>query len=318
MSRDFTHLHVHTEYSILDGINKVDKLCQYVNEQGMSACAITDHGSMGGIIEFYKAAKKNNIKPIIGVEAYVTADKDDLENQDKTKDNMHCVLLAQNQEGLANLIWLVNKSYLNNFYYKPRVSIHNLKGRTNGIIATSACMGGILCKPGTYNEEEKTFTDPDGICKKQMETFAELFKDRFYLELQDLPVSKQQAYNKWLIDQSKKTNLPLVITSDAHFLTEDDFETHRFVMAKNMGKVLEEYKEDEDGLIYHRVHHVRTPENMYKSACDLGAEEAFYNTVKIAEQCSLEISLGEYKYPQFDITQEPDYQDFLIWEKQRK
>jgi len=112
-------------------------------------------------------------------------------------------------------------------------------------------------------------------------------------------------------------DIPLVITSDAHFLTEDDFETHRLIMAKNTGKLLDEYKEDDDGLTYHRVHHVRTPENMYKSACSLGAEDAFYNTTKIAEQCNLEIKLGEYKYPQFDIEQEEDYSDFLMWEKQR-
>lgn len=317
MSRDFTHIHLHTQYSILDGIIKIDKLCEYVKANGMSACVITDHGVMGGVIEFYKTAKKVGIKPIIGMESYVTLNEDDLENKDKTRDNMHCVLLAQNEEGFANLIWLSNRAHLHNFYYKPRISIHNFEGRTNGLISTSGCLGGIICKPGILNKEEKTFSDPTGICEGQIDTFSRLFKDRFYLEIQDLPCWEQKEYNKWLIGKAREKDIPLVIAADAHFLTEDDFETHRLVMAKNYGKVLEEYKEDDDGLVYFREHHVRTPDDMYESACKLGAEDAFYNTTKIAEQCNLEIKLGEYKFPKFDITQEPDYQEFLEWEKQQ-
>lgn len=317
MSKDFIHLHVHTEYSVLDGINKVDKLCERVKECGMSACAITDHGAMGGIVEFYKAAKKTGIKPILGVEAYITHDKDGLENTDKHKDNMHCVMLAQNEQGLANIIALSNKAYLENFYYKPRISIHNLEGNTDGIIATSACLGGIVSKVGTFDQESRTFTDPEELSQKQLELFSKLFHGRFYAEVQDLPIWEQRAYNAWLIENARKMNIPLVITADAHFLTEDDYETHRLVMAKNTGKVLSEYAQDDDGLVYHRAHHVRTSESMYESACNLEVEEAFWNTIKIAEQCELEITLGEYKYPHFDITIEDDYHHFLEWEKQR-
>jgi DNA polymerase-3 subunit alpha len=317
MGKDFTHIHIHTEYSLSDGINKIDKLCEHVKNSGMSACAITDHGAMGGIIEFYKTAEKIGIKPILGVEAYTTFDEDDLENKDKTRDNMHCVILAQDDEGLSNLISLTNKAYLNNFYYKPRISIQNLHGNTNGIIATSGCLGGIVRKVGTFDEGNKTFEDTTGACQTQLELFSTLFGGRFYAEIQDLPIWKQQAYNTWLIKKARDMNIPLVITADAHFLTEDDYETHRLIVAKNMGKILTDDKEDNDDLIYHREHHVRIPEDMYKSACKLDAEEAFWNTTEIAKQCDLKIKLGEYKYPYFDITQENDYEDFLLWEKKR-
>jgi DNA polymerase-3 subunit alpha len=282
----------------------------------MSACAITDHGSMGGIIEFYKTSKDVGIKPIIGVEAYITLDEDGLENKDKTKDNMHCVMLAQNQEGLENLISLVNKAYLSNFYYKPRVSIYNLLGNTNGIIATSACLGGVVAKTGIFSRNEKVFVDPEGKAEKQLKYFSRLFGGRFYAEIQDLPIEEQKAYNQWLIAKAKENDIPLIIAADAHFLKAEDYQTHRLVMAKNMGKFLNEYEQDEDGLFYYKEHHVRSPDDMYKSACELGVEEAYWNTTKIAEQCNLEITLGEYKFPQFDITQESDYEDFLEWEKQ--
>lgn len=318
MSKDFCHLHVHTEYSTLDGINKVDKLCAHVKAHGMSACAITDHGVMGGVVEFYKAAEKTGIKPLIGIEAYLTFDEDGLENTDKTKDNMHCVMLAQDEVGLQNLIWLSNRAFLHNFYYKPRISIKNLEGKTSGIIATSSCLGGIVSKVGVFDEGNRSFEeDISKGCQAQLELFSTLFAGRFYAEVQDLPIWEQRAYNEWLIKKAKDMGIPTVITADAHFLTEDDFETHRLIMAKNTGKVLKEYETDDDGLVYHCAHHVRTPDSMYESACKLGAEEAFWNTTEVAKQCDLKLTLGNYKYPRFDITQEEDYDDFLEWEKTR-
>ena len=146
MSLDFCHLHVHSEYSILDGLNKIDKLCERVAELGMTSCALTDHGVMHGAIEFYKHAKKNGIKPLVGVEAYITEDPDDSEV--KTKDNNHLVMIAMNEKGLENLIWMTNQANLHNFYYKPRIWEKHLETRAEGIVVTSACLGGVIAKKG--------------------------------------------------------------------------------------------------------------------------------------------------------------------------
>lgn len=313
---DFTHLHLHSEFSLLDGIIRIDKLVDHLKANDMTSCAISDHGVLSGWIDFYKAMKKEELSPLLAMEAYITYDQDGIEdNKDKTKDNLHAVLIAMNQEGYHNLIELNNYAHLHNFYYKPRASLSNLIAKNAGLICLSGCLGGIISRLGVYDEGNKTFDDQHGNCRKQLELFLKVFGDRFYAEIQDLPVWEQRAYNKWLIKQAKDMSIPLVLTTDAHFLTENDYETHRLVMAKNTGKTLDEYTMDEDGLVYQREHHVRTPEAMYKSAINLGVEEAFYNTQEIAKRCNVEITLGEYQYPQFDIESEPDYPAFLEWDK---
>lgn len=323
MSKDFCHLHVHTEYSILDGINRVDQLAQHVKEQGMSSCAITDHGTLYGLVEFYKEAQKSGIKPLIGVEAYITFDEDGIEdNKHKTKDNHHCIMVAQNEEGLRNLFWLTNNANLHNFYYRPRISVENLKaGRANGIIATSSCLGGIVSKRGQYRKQsanDGTFEDTDGSAVHALDTFRDIFGGRFYAEIQDNPEFWQQgAYNRWLVEKARDMSIPLVITADAHFLTKEDKATHDLVMAKQMGKTLEEYEGDEDGMVYGEGHYIRSPEEMYQAALKYNAEEAFWNTTEFAKQCDAHIALGDTKMPVFDIAEEDDYNEFQSWKEKR-
>jgi len=338
MSKDFTHLHVHTEYSVLDGANKIDKLVERVKNLGMSACAITDHGVLHGVIEFYKKAREAGIKPIIGCEAYITEDRDGLEKEEMRRDNRHMVLLAQNETGLRNLIWLINNANLNNFYYKPRVFYGNFKERSDGLIATTACMGGIAAKktmmkrgvsgqlPGMegieiqgslYDEEKDEFLDYFGEGERWVnELIKPYFEGRLYLEVQDHNIKMQKAYNRWVIAKAKEWDLPLVITADAHYLREEDKATHNLIMAQQMKMTLEEYEEKEDKNDYSGGNFfIRDPEDMYKAAAAMGAEEAFWNTIKITEKCGIEITLGEYQNPEFDITTSDDYQDFLAWQE---
>jgi DNA polymerase-3 subunit alpha len=317
MSKDFCHLHVHTEYSVLDGMNKISKLCAHVKKSGMSSCAITDHGNLHGLVEFYKSAKENGINPVIGVEAYLTNDADDLENPQKHRDNHHCILLAKNNTGLKNLIWLINQANLHNFYFKPRISFANLASRSEGLIATSSCLGGIVGKLGKFSEDGSTFID-DGAASQSLSRYKELFGSNFYAEIQDHGESKEQiAYNKWLVKEAQKQKIPLVITADAHFLTEEDYETHKLMMAQQLKKTLKEYNSDEDGLTYFQGHCIRTIGSMHQASILLGAEEAFYNTTVIANQCKIDMKLGSYSSPNFEVSKMPDYEDFKQWRAQK-
>lgn len=316
MSRDFCHLHVHSEYSVLDGMNKIPKLCAHIKKVGMSACALTDHGNLHGLVEFYKSAIENGINPVIGVEAYLTEDADGLDNPEKHKDNYHCILLAKNNTGLKNLIWLTNQANLNNFYYKPRISIKHLEaGRTEGLIATSSCMGGVICKRGSFSEDGSTFVDTDNVCKNTLARFRELFSGEFYAEIQDHPeFVRQTVYNQWLIKEAKVQKIPTVITADAHFLTEDDYETHKLVMAQQLKITMKEYQSDDDGLYYVKGNCIRTIDSMYDAAVKFGSEEAFWNTSEIAKQCKVDIKLGSYSAPNFNPSTQSDYQDFKKWQ----
>jgi len=285
----------------------------------MSACAITDHGVLYGVIEFYKEARKTGITPLIGVEAYVTFDEDGIEdNKHKTRDNHHCIMVAQNEVGLRNLFWLTNQANLHNFYYRPRISVENLRKRSEGIVATSSCLGGVVSKHGVYDRGNHTFTDPGGDAKRALENFTEIFGGRFYAELQDNPEFwQQEAYNRWLVTAARDMRIPMVITADAHFLNQQEKSTHELVMAHQMKCTLEEYVGDEDGMVYGDGHYIRSPEEMYQAALKYGAEEAFWNTTEIVKDVQLDLTLGDYKSPIFDITQEDDYKDFQQWRETR-
>ena len=321
--KDFCHLHVHTVYSILDGINKIKNLAQHVKASGMSSCAITDHGVLHGVVEWYKEGIKAGIKPIIGVEAYLTDDEDGIEdNKNKTRDNYHCIMVAQNEEGLRNLFWLTNQANLHNFYYRPRISIQNLEKRSSGIIATSSCLGGIVSKQGKYTKQSSSdgIFEDDGSATKAIEKFARIFNGKFYTEIQDNPEFWQQkAYNRWLVQKAKDMNLPTVITADAHWLTKADKDTHDLIMAQQLKCSVEEYRSqgDEDGLYYGKGHYIRTPEEMYQAAIKYNCEESFWNTTEIAKQVNLDLKLGEYKSPMFNIEKEDDYEDFKKWKSHR-
>jgi DNA polymerase-3 subunit alpha len=307
---DFCHCHVHSVYSILDGINKLDQLVARCKELGMSACALTDHGNLHGMVDFYKECKKGGIKPIIGIECYITADPDGLEdNSDKTRDNHHCVLIAQNNKGLANLFWLLSNGNLNNFYYKPRINIEVLKARSEGLIATSACVGGWVAQQGVFDTENKVFLDPDGKAYKAAKDLHDVFQGRFFLEIQDQDMWEQTAFNKWIVDLSTKEKIPTLISADAHYLRAEDRNTHAMIMAQQLKKTIHEYESGSD-MKYGGGFYIKSPQEMLDGAIKHGSEQAFWNSMEIAKMCNVDIELGKYKMPSFDITKASDYDEF--------
>lgn len=309
---DFCHLHVHTMYSILDGENRVDALVERVRDLGMGQVALTDHGTMMGILDFYKKCKKEGVKPVLGVEAYVTNDPDDIPKEERTRDNNHLVIVAENEEGLQNLFWLVSQAQIHNMYFKPRIAKQNLTPeRVKGLIATSACLGNEVNRVGTFDPETRTYSDTDKMEETALE-YSRIFDGNYYLEIQDNDddAGQQLAYNKVVIDIGKRNGIPLVITADAHYTEKTSSETHSMLMAMQFKKTIAQYEEDGQ-MKYGPWFYVRTQEEMLEAAKKYGCEEAFWNACRIGKRCDVEISLGTYKNPVFDITSEPDYQDFL-------
>jgi len=287
----FVHLHVHTEYSLLDGFTTIAKSMERVKELGMDAIAITDHGSMFGVIEFYKAAKKKGVKPIIGCEVYTASrglrDKDPV----KDKSQGHLVLLAENNEGYQNLIKLVSKGYIEGFYYKPRVDYDEIIKHSKGLIALSACLAGDVQQQllaGQYQQAKNT-------ALRLQEIFGE---GNFFLELQDHGIMEQKQINPQLVKLSRETGIPLVATNDCHYVNQEDSNAHDILLCIQTGKILEDKER------------LRFPnDQFYLKSCEEMealfpyAEDAITNTVKIAERCNVgfdfnTIHLPEYKAPQ--------------------
>lgn len=309
---DFTHLHLHSTYSLLDGENQIPRLVKHVKEMNMHSVALTDHGTMMGVLEFYKQCTKAGIKPVIGMEAYITADEDGLLKEDMTKDNNHLVMLAQNNTGLDNLMWLISNAEMNNFYYKPRISKHVMTPKNlEGVIATSACLGGEINRCGGWDPEAKVYKNVEAM-KEAATWYKEAFGGRYYLEIQDNDddAEQQATYNQVIIKIGAELDIPIVITSDAHYTTIEAQDTHSMLMAMQLKKTLEEYHSNTE-MKYGPWFYVRSPEEMYKAALKHNCEEAFWNACKIGKMCNITIELGQYKTPTFDITNEPDYQDFI-------
>lgn len=290
MQNKFTHLHVHTSYSLLDGSVRVDKLMDRLKELGMNSIAITDHGSMFGVVEFYKQAIKKGIKPIIGCEVYIT--KEDYKVKDKGRDEeqYHLVLLAETQEGYLNLIKIVSEGYVNGFYYKPRIDHMVLQRYSKGIIALSACLGGEVQKHILYNQYDKA--------KKIAIKYNEIFgQGNFYLELQDHGMREQKIVNQQVIRLSKELNIPLVATNDIHYINKEDAKVHDVLLCIQTGKTRDEEKRMK----------FPTDEFYLKSYEEMksifpNVQEALENTVKIADRCNVELDfetmhLPEYKVP---------------------
>src|SRR4030042_2621933 len=225
----FTHLHVHSHYSLLDGLPKIDQLLNYVKELGMNSVALTDHGVLYGAIEFYKKAKEKGIKPIFGSEIYLASGRMQDKRPNIDDKRYHLVLLVKNDRGYKNLVKLITRAHLEGFYYKPRVDEEILKEHSQGLIALSACLRGripqlILSKK--IKEAEET-------CLKYQEIFG---KGNFYLELQHHPnLPEQKKVNQALISFSKKLNIPLVCTNDSHYLKPEDAEAQDVLMLINTG-----------------------------------------------------------------------------------
>ena len=286
----FTHLHVHTEYSLLDGSNKIKEYVARVKELGMDSAAITDHGVMYGAIEFYKECLDAGIRPILGCEVYV-APGSRFDREQGTGDDRyyHLVLLAENNTGYDNLKKIVSRGFTEGYYYKPRVDLELLREYHEGIIASSACLAGEVSRNlarGRYEE-----------AKTAALRYAEIFgRDNFFLELQDTGVPEQKAVNAQLLRMSEETGLGLICTNDCHYTYAEDADPHDILLCIQTGKKLS----DENRLRYEGgQYYVKSPEEM--AALFPYAPQALENTQKIAERCNVEIRFHELKLPKFDV-----------------
>ncbi len=288
---NFAHLHVHTEYSLLDGSNKIKEYVQRVKELGMNSAAITDHGVMFGCVDFYKAAKEAGINPIMGCEVYVAPgsrfDKEAAGQNDERY--YHLVLLAENNQGYDNLMKIVSSGFVEGYYYKPRVDLEILEKYHEGIIALSACLAGEVArhlKRGFYEEG-----------KKAAIRYEKIFgKGNFFLEMQDHGIPEQKMVNQQLVRLSHETGIELVCTNDVHYTYANDETSHDILLCIQTGKKVQ----DEDRMRYEGgQYYVKSPEEMAQIFPYM--LEALENTQKIADRCHVEIEFGVTKLPKFDV-----------------
>ena len=297
----FAHLHVHTEFSLLDGACRIKDLPKVVKEMGQTACAITDHGAMYGVIDFYRACKAEGVKPIIGCEVYVTAPGrsrfDKVHEFDA--ESRHLVLLCENEEGYRNLSYMVSMAWTEGFYIKPRIDMALLREHHEGLIALSACLAGEIPKRLRNGEYE--------TAKKYALEMAELFgEDHFYLEVQDHGIRDQAIVNREILRLHQETGIPMVCTNDAHYLRKEDAEAHDVLLCIQTGKLLE----DENRMRYEpRNFYLRSEEEMAELFADY--EGAIENTARIADMCHLEFTFGKYHLPEFRIPEGYDSFSYL-------
>ena len=307
MANKFVHLHVHTEYSLLDGLSNIKKMLSYVKELGMDSIAITDHGSMYGVIEFYKAAKNMGVKPIIGMEGYIT--NIPLSNkEDRVKSqNYHILFLAKNEEGYRNLMKISSIAHIDGYYYRPRIDKENLAKYSKGLICTSSCPLGEVGQALI----EKDYAKAKGI----VQWFQNVFHDDYYLEIQRHQVGRflagvsdssiindiknmeenEKIINKGLIKLSRDLGVPIVATNDSHYIKKDDATAQDALVCIATGKTVGDTK---------RLRFIDTPDFYLKNPEEMAAsyedlKEAVTNTVKIADKCNLEITLGKWYFPKF-------------------
>ena len=298
----FAHLHVHTEYSLLDGSNKIKEYVSRIKELGMNSAAITDHGVMYGVIDFYREAKKQGINPILGCEVYVAPNsRFDREVTGGDDRYYHLVLLAENDEGYANLTKIVSKGFVEGYYYKPRVDKELLRTYHKGIIALSACLAGEVPRfltKGLYEEAKKTALE-----------YQEIFgKGNYFLELQDHGIPDQGLVNQQLFKMSQETGIELVATNDVHYTYAEDAKPHDILLCIQTGKKLS----DENRMRYDGgQYYVKSEQEM--AALFPYAKEALENTQKIADRCHVEIEFGVTKLPKYDV---PD--GYTSWEYLQK
>ena len=287
----FVHLHIHSEYSLLDGANRIKDLPVRAKELGMNAIAITDHGVMFGAIDFYKACKANGVKPIIGCEVYVAPrGRKDKEPKIDEKYN-HLILLAKNNEGYKNLAKLVSLGFIEGFYYKPRIDKEILEKYHEGIICLSACLAGEVNQAILNNNIEEA--------KKVALWFKNLFGEDYYLEVQNNGIKEQVLVNQKLVDLSRELNIPLVATNDAHYLKKEDAYNHEVLLCIQTGKKMT----DEDRMRFDTDElYVKSPEEMIEYFKNI--PEAIENTVKIAEKCNVEFEFGHTILPNYDVPEQ--------------
>src|SRR6266576_2160942 len=290
--RQFAHLHLHTDYSLLDGAIQIKHLANRVEELRMQACAMTDHGNMFGAISFYNAMKSHGVKPIIGCETYITrgSRKDRAAGAPGEKANHHLILLARSFEGYQNLVRLTSKAYTEGFYYKPRIDRELLAEHGKGLIALSACLSGV---PSAMLAQERF----DDAADAAIEFEEILGKGNYFLEIQEHGLDAQRRIRKSLVELSKRTGVPLIATNDSHYLMPDDARAHDVLLCIGSGKTVN----DSNRLRYASPHfYVRSPEEMWRV---FGSElpEALLRTVEIAERCDLKLPENVNHLPNYPI-----------------
>ncbi len=298
---EFVHLHLHTEFSLLDGANRIDKLMTKVKELGMPSVAITDHGNMFGAVQFYQKAKKSDLKPIIGCEVYIAPESrfDKTSTHGISSASNHLVLLAQNETGYKNLIKLVSAGYTEGFYYKPRIDMEMLGQHAEGLIGLTACLKGAV--PYWY------IHDNEAKAREIAGQYSEIFgKDHFYLELQNHHIKEQEQANTFLVKLAKDFDLPLVATNDCHYLNKADSTPHDVLLCIGTGK----YVKDEHRMRYSSSEfYIKSPEEMAAIFADY--PEALQNTLRIAERCDFHFEFGNIILPEYEVPEGQTFDSYM-------
>jgi DNA polymerase-3 subunit alpha len=296
--KKFTHLHLHTGYSLLDGSGKIDKVISKAKELGMDSIAITDHGVMYGCVDFYKAAKNAGIKPILGCEVYVVPKSMHIKNVDSDNKTYHLVLLVKNEKGYENLMKIVSKASTEGFYYKPRTDHEFLKNHSEGLIALSACLGGEVQSNLLNGNKEKA--------KNAALFYKETFKDGFYLEIQYHGTDDERKVNDMNIELAKELDLPLVATNDVHYIEKKDSKSHDILLCIQTGKTVDE----ENRMRYPSDQfYLKSAEEMWNMFSYV--PEALENTQKIAEMCNFEYEFHTSKLPKFPLPEGTDPFEYM-------
>lgn len=295
----FVHLHLHTEYSLLDGANRIDMLPQRIKELGMDACAITDHGTMFGAVSFYEACLKQGVKPIIGAEVYVAPNSRLSKDRPEDKRSFHLVLLAETDEGLKNLNRLVSIAQVEGFYYRPRIDFESLSQHSEGLICLSACLSGEVPRAILNQDYEAA----KAIALRYQALFG---PDRYYLELQSNGIREQLPVNQALIRMSRETGIPLVATNDCHYTHKEDAKAHEVLLCMQTGKRLSDPDRMKMGT---DAFYVKSPEEMIEAFRDV--PEAIGNTVKIADRCHASFDFKTLHLPEYAVPAEASVDAYL-------
>src|SRR5256714_2804276 len=293
MPADFTHLHLHTLYSLLDGAIRLPDLMKSCAETGMKSVAVTDHGNMFGVVNFYQEAKKHGIKPIIGFEAYVAGEKGMGDKSQRVGN--HLVLLARDDTGYRNLRYLSSKAFTDGFYYDPRVDKPLLKAHSEGLIALTACMAGAVPRAVRRGDMDEA--------RREVRDLKSIFGDRLYLEIQSNALKEQLPVNHGMCELAREEGLPLVATADSHYVKREDAKAHEVLMAIASGRTFDDPKRlrhDTEEL------YIKGPEEMASAAeatTGVGAEwrEAVQNSSLIAQRCNVELDLVGKHLPKFQV-----------------
>jgi DNA polymerase-3 subunit alpha len=298
--KDFVHLHVHTEFSLLDGLSRIDRLMARVKELDMPAVAITDHGTMFGVMNFFRAARKAGVKPIIGMEAYLA--RRGMEDRDPSLDSKpyHMLLLAKNQTGYLNLLKLASEAQLRGYYYRPRIDKELMAKHSEGLIATSGCLAAEIPRAFEHGKEDTELTQMIGW-------YQDVFgPENFFLELQEHDIPQLHDLNKWLVQNSKYSHVPLLATNDVHYVKDEDFDPHDTLLCIQTGSVKNETNRMR---MTDPSYHLRSAEEMWRIFSEV--PEALTNSIKIAEMCDVELEHEGYHLPVFPVPDGYNEQTYL-------